>query len=141
MALFSRSCGQASMEYMLVSSAFLAFLLLVLPYSSGLAESAAFAVDVLHAKSFLVSLDSAISEASVLDSGTSISVRASPAGTWRISASNGILSLSSEYGKNKSKKSLEIAIPNEIYLGQREFSSGFAVKVSKSGQGMLLEYA
>ncbi len=141
MEFFSDASGQASMEYLLVSSAFLAFLLLVLPYSSGLAESAAFAVDVLHAKSFLVSLDSAISEASVLDLGTSISVKAFPAGTWRISASNGTLSLSSEYGKNKSKKSLEIAVPSEIYLGQREFSSGFAIKVSKSVQGLLLEYA
>ena len=141
MPLHTSQRGQASIEYMLVSSAFLAIVLLVLPAASGLSESISFALDSFAAKSFSVSLESAVSEAMVLDNGTVISLRARPAGEWIVSASGGNFSVLPSYGKRKLSSPIIARIPQGIYLENRFIEGEFGITVSKTAYGVSLEYS
>lgn len=123
--------GQLSLEYLLITAAFLSAFMLFIQLFSFIYSSSINAVDEKNAELFVSDFSYAVKELSVFGEGSSRTVMASPSGKWLVEISGKSLKLRLSSGKE-----LAEGLSSEVEFPAREIYEKTEFILSKAASGI-----
>ncbi|MEW6294800.1 MAG: hypothetical protein AB1467_00710 [Candidatus Diapherotrites archaeon] len=138
-----KKAAQASIEYLIVLSAFLALLALFTPIAAKIYYSSLFFLDARNAQSLSHEIKSAVKEMELLEDGSSKSLPANPLNEWRLSVNEEGIQIKIENKESGKTKILGQKFEGQQKIQESQFTlkKGSLVTVSKSSNIISIEYS
>jgi len=141
--LKQKNRAQASIEYLIVLSAFLALLALFTPIAAKIYYSSLFFLDARNAQSFSHEIKSALKQMELLEDGSSKNLSASPLNEWMLSVNGEGIQIKIESAELGKTKILEQKFESQQKIEESEFTlkKNSLITVSKSNNIISIEYS
>ena len=131
--------GQLSIEYLILSAAFLAFLLLLLGPLEQAFDAAVFSIDVIAAEKFSGDLSVALRELNLSGTGSSKSLSAKALANWQLTCNPDGVTLEVFSEKTgRSKKTVAPVHSGVVTCNGMSLAKNFTITVSKEDTGLVI---
>ena len=132
--------GQASLEYLIVFGAFAAMLAVFLGVALNVFFLGLGALDVLHAKGFVESIQWHSRSLEVLGVGSASLVKGSAFNEWGIALEEGLFIVSVHDSKNGKIKTVQVPVENLSMVESKTIKGPFVVALQRVEEGVQLSF-
>lgn len=124
--------GQASLEYLLITSAFLTCLMLLIPIIITIHSTAVFGIDAINASSFAKQLKNKSNTLKFMGAGTTTTISSPVLTHWELSANSGTLTLNLHSKEISETKKFHYSCNPQLYIPTTNLENQVKIKLTKN---------